>query len=897
MGLCALLEPAVPRAVRARGLDLALAGRVKRVRLPVPNAVEAEVGGTRRYDTRLLVDEDTALWGSCSCPAFEGYGACKHLWALAWEGDRRQLRLVPAPLPDGSDDLEILAEDAVDDDETDRAHLDLARLATEVRPARVPDFRARLDGLVARAAPERQAFAGLEEPNDRVLYAIDVESARRHGRFRLDVLWQTRLARGGWSVARPLDAARTALRWDPAPEDRVALALLEPTADAWRNPWARPGPAVVSRALAETALLDHLPALCRAGQLTVRASADHAPSEPLELDEGPPWRLCLRLTGGRDGKRVVVEGVLVRDGERRALAEPDILLERGLLVLDGRLAGFDHGGAMPWVTALRLHGPLDGPARARDEVIGLLLALPGPPLLEIERLPRPRAVAPVPRLHVEGPDRTGGRLRELPCRIHFVYDGASVGAAEARALLLDPDGNPVRRDPELERRALGRFLEAGGRAAAPGNTRFDGHVPTKSLPEIVRTLLGEGWQVEADGRRYRAPGAFHLSVRSGVDWFDLEGVMDFDGEPVPLPSLLEAARAADGVVRLGDGSLGLLPERWLESWGLALALATEEGAGLRFRSSQAWLLDALLADRQGVAVDRQFQRLRRRLRTFDGVDPETEPDSFEGELRPYQREGLGWLRFLERTGLGGCLADDMGLGKTVQVLALLDGQRRGGARKRRPSLVVAPRSVVFNWVEEAARFAPHLRVLDYTGLDRREARSRIGEHDLVLTTYGTLRRDVVDLREIAFDYVVLDEAQAIKNPQSQSAKAARLLDAQHRLALSGTPIENHLGELWSLFEFLNPGMLGPRARVSVAFAAGNGRRARAGRPQRASRAAVRPFVLRRTKEQVARRPARQGRADAPLRASGPAQRSEYESCAITTARRWRPRRAPRPCRR
>ncbi|HVY93986.1 MAG TPA: DEAD/DEAH box helicase, partial [Bryobacteraceae bacterium] len=187
---------------------------------------------------------------------------------------------------------------------------------------------------------------------------------------------------------------------------------------------------------------------------------------------------------------------------------------------------------------------------------------------------------------------------------------------------------------------------------------------------------------------------------------------------------------------------------------------------------------------------------------------------------------------------------------TAQVLALLESrrtERRKAGRRFRPSLVVAPRSLIFNWREEAERFTPLLSILDYTGPQR--DLNAIGRYDLVLTTYGTLRRDIARLREIEFDYAVLDEAQAVKNSGSEGAKAVRLIRASHRLALSGTPVENHLGELWSLFEFLNPGMLGSASVFRLVGGAGRN-------PDEDARQllaqAVRPFILRRTKAQVAR---------------------------------------------
>jgi len=224
----------------------------------------------------------------------------------------------------------------------------------------------------------------------------------------------------------------------------------------------------------------------------------------------------------------------------------------------------------------------------------------------------------------------------------------------------------------------------------------------------------------------------------------------------------------------------------------------------------------------------------------------------------------------------------MGLGKTVQVLAMLDArygatpidaadsdeQSQASASRHRPTLVVVPRSVVFNWIDEAQRFSPGLRVQSYTGASRDALREAFDDHDVIVTSYGLMRRDIEELHSYRFDYVVLDEAQVVKNPNSQSAKAARLLDADHRLALTGTPIENHLGDLWSIFEFLNPGMLGNNTRFAQLVRNGNGRVRLSQKDTPAdtdSQAepmsqsaqvswqiarALKPFILRRTKRQV-----------------------------------------------
>ncbi|MGH9887142.1 MAG: DEAD/DEAH box helicase, partial [bacterium] len=334
---------------------------------------------------------------------------------------------------------------------------------------------------------------------------------------------------------------------------------------------------------------------------------------------------------------------------------------------------------------------------------------------------------------------------------------------------------------------------------------------------------------------------------SGVDWFDLEGTAEFGEQSVPLPRLLQALRSGKRTVTLDDGTIGMIPEDWASRYGLLATMTPGTGDLVRFSAAQVGLLDALLAVQPQTDVDEVFRAARERLAGFSGLEPMAAPPGFLGRLRSYQRAGLGWLHFLRGLGFGGCLADDMGLGKTIQVLALLQSLRdlREPGAATKPSLVVVPRSLIFNWKAEAARFTPELRVVDHTGVGRARTAAPFGEADLVLTTYGTLRRDALLLKDVRFDTVVLDEAQAVKNPGTEAAKAVRLLKADHRLALSGTPVENHLGELVSLFDFLNPGMLGRlgalRGSVDLDEEA-----------RKVLAHALRPFILRRTKEQVIR---------------------------------------------
>ncbi|MFW6058607.1 MAG: SNF2-related protein [Phycisphaeraceae bacterium] len=429
------------------------------------------------------------------------------------------------------------------------------------------------------------------------------------------------------------------------------------------------------------------------------------------------------------------------------------------------------------------------------------------------------------------------------------------------------EGLLIQRNRRIEREAMAQLAAQGFRplsGAGPDTLAL----PSKQMPETVATLLAQGWVVSADRQLVRHAATPNVSVTSGVDWFELRGRVRYqraDGttQDVPLPQILNAARRGEHMVELDDGTQGLLPDAWLSEHSMLTAMGQLKEDHLRFGASQAALLDALLREQELVEVDEPFERLRARLHQFRGVHPIEPSPQFKGSLRPYQREGLGWMALLRWFGMGGVLADDMGLGKTIQVLAMLQMRvhehQSESSGTHRPSLVVAPRSVVFNWVDEAEKFTNDLRVMAYAGGEREALRAAFEEHDLIVTSYGLLRRDIEALRHFDFDYLILDEAQAIKNPQSQAAKSARLLQGAHRLALTGTPVENHLGDLWSIFEFLNPGMLGASTRFNDLVRAGtqanssngNGSNGHAEREalEQVGRA-LRPFILRRTKKQV-----------------------------------------------
>jgi superfamily II DNA or RNA helicase len=564
--------------------------------------------------------------------------------------------------------------------------------------------------------------------------------------------------------------------------------------------------------------------------------------------------------------------MLVRGSQRKNLDEPKAILRAGLVVFADRIARLKSpaesaAGAISsgWLEQFERRGPIEVAAAQVDGLIERLALLADVPRLVLPAWTGWQIESGVaqPKLVLDdtpavSADAAAGERRRAQPRVHlagkvwFDYAGMLIAADDPAGGAADPARRLfVRRDRAAEREAL-TLLPRHGAIAARGQA-VDGtapahhvEIPRNRLDSSVSQLAASGWMVEVAGRRYRPAGSVAWNVTSGIDWFELSAAIDFGGITAELPALLEAIAKGSRSVELPDGSIGILPDSFAGQFEPMAALAHKHDGKLRYGRIQMALLDALLAGQPQSSVDEAFERLREQLASGEQPKAEPEPPGFQGTLRQYQREGLGWLVFLEKLGLGGCLADDMGLGKTIQVLALLarrQQETQAAGLPSRPSLVIVPRSLVFNWIEEARKFAPGLRVVNHTGTTRVDETGTLADWDIVITTYGTLRRDILTHRETEFDYVVLDEAQSIKNAASQAAKACRLLRARHRLALTGTPVENHIGELWSIFEFLNPGQLGSATRLRKFLADGRGSTDVVAR-------AVRPYLLRRTKSQV-----------------------------------------------
>ena len=482
-------------------------------------------------------------------------------------------------------------------------------------------------------------------------------------------------------------------------------------------------------------------------------------------------------------------------------------------------------------------------------------------------------VAPQPRVYLTE------QSRELRVQLRFAYNGLEcIGTKRTppHSYVRDAERDvvvKVERQAEAEsewQRRLGTDEFGLKSGYLRNNTTPDIFLLRKTvhpydfLKNRVPKLAEAGVEVfgEADltlARINHARPTISFNISSGIDWFDVKAVVHYGELEVSLAEIRKALRRREQFIKLADGSIGEIPSEWLEKYKHLFGLSETSEDGLRVARHHVALLDQLLTDNERVVTDKQFEEARAWLKSFEGIQSQAVPAGFQGELRPYQKAGFDWLYFLRESRFGGCLADDMGTGKTIQALCYLqslkenDGARNNGQRgkeARASHLLVVPRSIVTNWEREAQKFTPDLKILNFSNAERAADVREFDGYDVVLTTYGILLREIERLMEYEFDTVILDEAQAIKNPVSESAKAARLLKCRHRLTLTGTPVENNTLELWSQFAFLNPGLLGSADYFREGFA---GPIERQGDEQatKTLRRLVFPFILRRTKDQVA----------------------------------------------
>jgi hypothetical protein len=858
----------VARLVRSdpadRGAALQRARQVVEVRATEGNPLEinARVQGSagRPYEQRISLRTTASgrlsLTSGCTCPMASG---CKHVAAVLLEaldrfthlradptapaaGRQRALNAAPAPTPIGALITQWL--DAVE--------------ATRRAPS-APSERAR-QLIYTLALPH--------PPEHHAVLRLGMRQVRRIGSGQVKAFTGDL-----WRLVSDQPAYLTAADREIIEQ----LALMRVRGQRTSSGWPLSG----ARGVAT------LQALLGTGRLRVEGASD----APLRAGAPRPVRLSWRVAA--DGSQSLV---------------PEITPAALLLRLDAPWyldpVDLECGPLITAMSAAALYRALQAPRlpSAAAELVSAdvvsrmaALDLPTPTALPARDLPEVAPVAGLTLVSEAQRREAGGYAPSASAwvdyvRLWFEYAGERVDlpVRAASSLVRGETLLRIPRHPAAEEAAL-RRLRAAGLVALAGDPSLTRNASLKhhlTLPSraqwldfmalTVPKLRSEGFRIEYEpGFRYHLVEVDEFvgdltAAPEGNDWFDLELGIVVEGVRLPLAPILARLRALDPhlfsrdglatlargtplIVPLDDGRFVTLPSQRLQRILAALVEVMDglaSGSGVRLNRVDAARL-AHIETEAGVAwqAPASLLALAREMGGSASRRSIAPPFALRAELRPYQLAGVAWLQFLREAGLPGILADDMGLGKTVQTLAHILLEKEAG-RLDRPALIVAPTSLVHNWRAEAERFTPSLRVLVLRGQGRQATFAQVAQADLVITTYPLLARDKRALLAEAFHLVVLDEAQFIKNASTQAAAVARQLSCRHRLCLTGTPLENHLGELWSQFDFLAPGLLGDSRAFARTYRTPIEKHADTDRLALLNRRLA-ALMLRRTKEQVA----------------------------------------------
>lgn len=480
------------------------------------------------------------------------------------------------------------------------------------------------------------------------------------------------------------------------------------------------------------------------------------------------------------------------------------------------------------------------------------------PLLSISELPTASS-REVPSLFAEMNNEPGhdDEAGKIVFDLSFKYGkhrfrGDAFGPVSVTVEKKDSDYvfHRVKRNTEAEKKYASTLIKLG-LPLRGFRTAIDKGQAFSWLNENRVNLLNMGFEVSQpenrDKKYFVGKAVIELEVKENIDWFDIHAKIKFGEFEISFKELRKLILKKKVEFKLPNGEIAIIPEAWLIKYGDLFAMSETQGDHEKpvLKKYHINLLREL--EEGNLAKVHMSERLRS-LQSFSGIKDYALPQQFVGTLRPYQKAGYNWLRFLNDFHLGGCLADDMGLGKTVQTLALLQSEKEKGGVGT--SLLIMPTSLVYNWEMEAAKFTPDLKILTYTGTLRNKDISRFSKYDVVLTSYGITRLDVELFQKFFFNYIILDESQVIKNPTSNIAKAVMDLKSRYKLTLTGTPLENTTLDLWSQMSFINPGLLGGQTFFKNEYQGPIEKKHDETKTKKLN-AIIKPFILRRLKAQVA----------------------------------------------
>ena len=505
------------------------------------------------------------------------------------------------------------------------------------------------------------------------------------------------------------------------------------------------------------------------------------------------------------------------------------------------------------------NGPLSFPLSVKKEVVKKYL-VPWLEKYQVSISPKLNIVLSDPNLH---PRVRLSELNEsnLMIRPEFDYEGIEVDYSEETCHVDESEtGIRILRRNTVEEKKLYEYLRTLHPSfSGQRNNRYY-YLPFADVMKrgwfisMLRKVQEEGLSIHGFENLKKFKYTTHepkiiIIAGAAIDWFELKVTIQWGDQKVSLKEIRHAILNHQDTIMLEDGTLGHIPEAWINQYSLLLRTATEENGTLKLNKMHFTLLEDILDKVEGKDLRADIEERKRKILEYDTIDKVKLSPEIKASLRPYQLSGFRWLQTLDELGWGGCLADDMGLGKTLQTISFLQylKDKYPGCTQ----LVVCPTSLIFNWENELQKFCPSLKFHIHYGAQRELKDTHFKEFDIVLTTYGVVRNDLEELSGFLWQYVILDESQAIKNPDARVTKAVKELRAVNRVILSGTPVQNNTSDLYAQFNFLNPGLLGNREYFNREFGVPIDKFG-SKEKTRELKKLIYPFTLRRTKEQVAK---------------------------------------------
>ena len=813
--------------IRVRGKDFFLEGKVTLLH-DGDEYVHFQVRDSSDYETQIEYrDEDEAFELECTCPYFEDSFFCKHLWASVLETDR--LHLMPTLIGGETVIRDVTPEDA-------RLAPNWQDVLAQIQRKIERDQIYKSGKSIKGQAPERNA-------NPRVgQYAINVPSSIDRNQIQLHLYVQMRLKKGATGSLKAAELNHAKIQFYEAPEEREFLWDLigrteiissfynsSSTHSKINSLSLTPGHAdSILRKISDSGKLYQL----QGESARYYGFYDTPNLKPIRYEKDL-WSLQFRLV--KTENTYFLNGELVnQEGQLRSIDHIRGWMEH-FIFYDDSIARSDLSEHLMWYELIKAR-PLPLAENELESFLDYFWNQSQAPIaIELPaefQMDEKRADTPTPQISFETSTNRGS----FAAKLSFGYGEDVAHAGTGRYLYNISRREKLLRNLEFENQCLLLLRELSMDESE--DLAIHAYFTSDQFLPIVEKLLSLGWQVFAKSQKIQQGSDYKVHISSGIDWFDVNADIKFGQNILRMPQLLHALKSGERMISLDDGSLGILPEEWLRKLAPFVGLSKATDEGLRISKVQALFLTASLDENIKFSSDQKFKSLKNIITDLKNLNPEESSPNLQGQLRDYQKTGLSWLKTIAKHEIGGVLADDMGLGKTIQVLALL-----ANVNSKLPNLVLAPKSLIFNWQNEAAKFTPHLKVLVYAGGSRQSLIKLIPKYDIILSTYQTLRNDIEAFQSIQFQYLILDEAHNLKNSQSQITMAAKLILAEKKIALTGTPVENSLMDLFSILSVVTPGLVSDAQAsrwVKEAEPEVIGRLARA----------LTPFILRRTKEQV-----------------------------------------------